>query len=294
MRVDGSTPGRIRTARLGAALAGAALLVGWGAVVQPGVAGAPTTCQGLPATIIGTDGDDEVFGTAERDVVSLGEGDDSFEGGTGDDVVCGGPGDDTLFALEGVVRLDGGKGDDRLQASSGVVRGGHGNDTLEAVEEEVDGLDVDLGPDADLARLDSLHHATVRGSAGDDTFEVIEPGWGGLDADGTHGRLLGGKGEDVLSFAGNSHRIRIDVRAGTATWSQGDLAFAHVNEFHGSTNDDVVRGTPEDDRLFGHAGDDRLVGGGGPDLLVGGAGRDVAYGGPGRDTCSAERRFSCA
>ncbi|MGZ5403099.1 MAG: ExeM/NucH family extracellular endonuclease [Nocardioides sp.] len=72
------------------------------------------TCDGLPATIVGSNGDDVIRGTNRDDVIVARGGNDRIDAGGGDDVICGGPGND---------RIDGGSGDDR-------ILGGNGNDRI--------------------------------------------------------------------------------------------------------------------------------------------------------------------
>ena len=89
----------------------------------------PPTCNGLAATIVGTEGRDPaegtkpyqpLTGTSGRDVIVALGGDDGVYGGAGNDVICGGPGKDLL---------DGGAGKDTLlgQAGSDLLNGDGGN-----------------------------------------------------------------------------------------------------------------------------------------------------------------------
>ncbi len=80
-------------------------------------------CAGLPATIVGTPGQDALRGTPRRDVIAGLGGNDTIRGLAGDDVVCGGGGND---------RIDGGAGNDRIAGGAGndALVGGPGNDTL--------------------------------------------------------------------------------------------------------------------------------------------------------------------
>src|SRR5687768_12842414 len=54
------------------------------------------TCDGLTATIVGTNGDDTLTGTTGDDVIVGLGGDDVIVGDLGADRICGGTGDDTL------------------------------------------------------------------------------------------------------------------------------------------------------------------------------------------------------
>lgn len=108
------------------------------------------TCNGLPATIVGTPGDDVIYGTNGSDVIVGLGGNDIIYGGNGDDVICGGSGDDiieggngndTLIGGFGNDSIDGGNGNDSLTGNDGndallgqngndILDGGNGNDTL--------------------------------------------------------------------------------------------------------------------------------------------------------------------
>jgi Ca2+-binding RTX toxin-like protein len=80
-------------------------------------------CNGLPATIVGTFGNDTLFGTPGNDVIHGRGGNDIIRGLAGKDVICGGKGDDRLFGNQGKDQLFGGRGND-------VLKGGADNDRL--------------------------------------------------------------------------------------------------------------------------------------------------------------------
>jgi Ca2+-binding RTX toxin-like protein len=101
----------------------------------------PVICAGRVATIVGTDGPDNLVGTDGPDVIAAFSGDDDIIGLGGNDVVCGsggrdavrgGSGDDAIKAGGGHDRLKGEGGDDRLQGKGGPdsLKGGRGNDVL--------------------------------------------------------------------------------------------------------------------------------------------------------------------
>ena len=83
-------------------------------------------CDGLPATIVGTEQDDELQGTEGNDVIAGLGGNDRILGDAGDDVICGGDGDDDLIGEDGADQLFGGSGND-------VIEGGDGIDTCDGV-----------------------------------------------------------------------------------------------------------------------------------------------------------------
>jgi hypothetical protein len=91
-----------------------------------------TFCQGLAATIVGTDGDDRLFGTKGDDVIVGLGGNDTIHGRHGDDVICAGDGDDRVLAGNGNDFVDGGIGDDSLSGGGDddYLDGGTGADEL--------------------------------------------------------------------------------------------------------------------------------------------------------------------
>lgn len=152
------------------------------------------TCQGLPATIVGTSGDDQLVGTDGVDVVVGGSGDDHIQGGAGDDVLCGGAGHDVVLGGTGRDRLAGGPGRD-------VLRGGGGADELHG------GRNADRllgGPGPDLLN-GAAGNDRVNGGAGDDMIRSNVgkdhlAGGPGVDELAGGGRVLG-TGGGVTTFA---------------------------------------------------------------------------------------------
>jgi hypothetical protein len=55
------------------------------------------TCNGLTATIVGTDGGKIIIGTPGPDVIQGLGGNDVIRGNGGNDIICGGSGNDRLF-----------------------------------------------------------------------------------------------------------------------------------------------------------------------------------------------------
>lgn len=89
--------------------------------------GPPTggaTCNGLPATITGTEGNDVLKGTSRVDVIQGLGGHDLIRGLKGNDLLCGGDGND---------ELRGGKQNDRLFGESGneLLKGDRDRDQLD-------------------------------------------------------------------------------------------------------------------------------------------------------------------
>ena len=88
-----------------------------------GGSGAIPKCAGKTATVIGTPGNDVIFGIGNDDVIVGLGGNDRIRGGAAADTMCGGSGRDLLVGLGGADRLSGNSGPDR-------VSGGRGNDRL--------------------------------------------------------------------------------------------------------------------------------------------------------------------
>jgi hypothetical protein len=99
-----------------------------GPITGPG--GAPITCKGLNATIVGTSGSDVRTGSQGRDVIAGLGGNDKLSGIAGNDVICGGAGKDTLKGGKGKDKLYGQKGKDTLKGGPGAdtLKGGAGKD----------------------------------------------------------------------------------------------------------------------------------------------------------------------
>ncbi|HWI44364.1 MAG TPA: lipase family protein [Nocardioides sp.] len=108
------------------------------AQIKPGNSLAPTrvaatpTCEGRPATIVGTAGRDRLLGTAGNDViVGLGGG-DTIRGRGGKDRICGRGGADRIRGGSGADRIRGGRGNDVIRGGPGKdrIRGGPGRDRI--------------------------------------------------------------------------------------------------------------------------------------------------------------------
>lgn len=101
------------------------------AVAEP--ASARPMCLGKPATIIGTNGVDDLRGTRRADVIFAKGGPDDVKGKGGKDRVCGGDGDDLLEGGRARDRFDGGSGIDDCIKEEGEPHAGCEPQLLEAV-----------------------------------------------------------------------------------------------------------------------------------------------------------------
>jgi Ca2+-binding RTX toxin-like protein len=191
------------------------------------------------ATILGSNGDDNIVGRTDGSFVSGLDGKDKLTGGDVQDTLNGGNGNDTLFGLGGndnLVALD---GNDSLDGGTGndTVVGGNGNDTING------GLGLDTavyGSEGNTVNL-SLTGPQVTGS----------PAGSGTDRLSSVENLQTGSGNDRLT--GNSSNNRLD----------------------GGTDNDTLNGAEGDDTLIGGAGNDLLTGSSGRDTLTSGSTSDV-------------------
>jgi hypothetical protein len=79
------------------------------------------TCNGIPATIVGTPGGETLKGTPGADVIVAREGNDTIRGLGGDDIICAGKGNDIVYGGAGFDILYGAQGNDFLYAKNGAT-----------------------------------------------------------------------------------------------------------------------------------------------------------------------------
>jgi hypothetical protein len=247
------------------------------AVPPPG----DTKCNGIEASIVGTDGNDELQGTPGFDVIAGLGGHDVIAGVGGDDLICGGTGNDLILGGFGDDTLIGGTGNDVIEGHDGndIIEGGGGDDRLAG------------GAGSDI----------VKGNRGTDTLK----GGGGVDylyggggrdvlVGGTGGDYLwGGKGADLASYAGAGAGIDVDLEIGIVSGGAGIDLLTSIRDLKGSRFADELIGNAGANRLKGLGGNDVIYGKAGDDVLKGGAGTDAVYGGFGSDRCIAETKVAC-
>jgi len=258
------------TRGLTGALLGLALVAAFvvSAVSGAGAEEGPERCHGRVATIVGTDGDDVLHGTAKRDVVWAGRGDDKIYGNLGNDLLCGGPGSD-------------------------LVHGGRGNDVVDGGAGDRDRAIGDLGDDKVLGGTGDYDEV-----AGDLGIDVVNGGPGDYDlVHGDYGwdRMSGGAGKgDIASFAtnvagGKGAGVWASLRAHKARGDGHDKLFK-FEALEGSAFGDTLIGNKSANTIDGGPGDDTIIGGGGRDRLIGGQGSDGCKGAKGRTvSCGRER-----
>ena len=225
------------------------------------------TCEGLTATIVGTEGADSLAGTPGSDVIVGLGGDDVISGNAGDDVICGGDGNDEIDSGDGADLVDGGAGNDKIKTGNGDdrVNAQGGNDDIDAGN----GDDVVAGGAGANKLVAGNGDDRVRAGSGDDEIEA-------------------GNGADVVTDTGGQNKI--DAGNQNDNVVSGDGA----DEIVGGDGNDTLNGGGGNDRLFGGNHDDTLRGGPGDDQLAGGAGNDTLDGQDGSDACTeGETRSNC-
>jgi Ca2+-binding RTX toxin-like protein len=259
-------------------------------------------CDGTPATIVGTEGNDVLTGTAGDDVIAAYGGNDTIDAGGGNDRVCAGAGSDTVNGGDGDDTLDGEEGDDTILGGGGVdtISGGLGNDTVEGgsgndTATGGDGADTVNGGSGDDTLDGEAGNDTLEGGDGNDTVTAgddndVITGSGGNDTlHAGAGRDLasGGPGADVVNGQAGADRVN---GGGGADRLSGEIGTDRLNggggsdRLRGGKGNDRLNGGAQSDRLNGNNGNDRLNGGSGNDRLTGGKGRDRCTGGRGLDT----------
>jgi Ca2+-binding RTX toxin-like protein len=225
--------------------------------------------NGSACTVVGTNGNDRLQGTARDDVLCGLGGNDTLTGNGGNDVLDGGAGDDSLLGGAGADTHLGGPGADTASYA------GH----TAPVTADLDGVADDGGKGERDRIMTDVENIT--GGAGADRLT------------GNNGRneLRGGAGGDVLdggpgndSLDGSAGKDRLGGGDGDDAMDGGD----DTDDLDGSKGNDKLNGGRGDDDLDGSVGNDKLNGGEGDDTMTGGPGADDLDGGTGENTCSRD------
>ncbi|TSD90154.1 calcium-binding protein [Mycobacterium sp. KBS0706] len=262
------------------------------------------------AIINGTEGADDLLGTATDDTINgLGGNDDALNGADGNDTINGlGGNDDALNGADGNDTVNGGDGDD-------IIAGGLGSDTLDGGA-GIDAVNYGLEPQ-NAAVTVNLATGVVGGQAAGDTLISIENVIGTNFNDvligdagpnffhGSEGNdsLSGGDGDDVLvggpgadtidGGAGNdgvaydlevlASGVIVNLQTGVTGGAAAGDTLTNIEFLRGTNFADTLTGDAGANDLVGLDGADTLSGGDGNDFLVGGAGADALDGGAGLD-----------
>ena len=294
--------GPARTAHRLAWFACAVLCAAMWAAAPPAIAQTtdPPECGGKPATIVGTDDSEELFGTSGRDVIWAGGGNDRVVAGSDYDIVCGGYGHDTLYGADFPDRLLGGPGNDKLVGGDAhdYLHGGPGVDTFDG-QGALDKISwLGSGP------------VTVNGANGyadtaDGRESITSIGWliGSELGDvmrHNQGKVSGGAGNDTLhadrfgmTLWGNAGNDQMSGPSGSSKCTSAPSSLRACFKMYGGSGADTMTASSANDYLTGEAGadtidgaagNDNLSGGNDDDTLIGGAGDDRFVGGRGADT----------
>jgi Ca2+-binding RTX toxin-like protein len=237
--------------------------------------------------IVGTDGDDNLLGTACSDVIDAKAGDDNIDARDGNDVITAGEGDDHIVAGAGHDIVFAGGGADIVLAGAGndIVYGGAGSDRLfgEAGDDTLlgeHGDDLLVGGDGNDILVAGDGNDTVQGDAGNDT---LDGGAGNDKLDGGDGadRILAGDGNDDVSAGDGEDVVLAGAGADTISADAGN------DIVEGGEGNDILQGGAGNDVVSADAGDDALRGNEGDDTLSDGHGSDTVDGGGGDDYVTA-------
>lgn len=203
--------------------------------------------------ITGTEDGDVLTGSVEFEAINALGGNDWITPGAGSDIVNGGAGIDMVSYADqtGPLTFD--------QATSTASLPGF-RDRLT----EVEGV-TGTGQDDRF----EISGGTFRGLGGDDIFFYT--------ADGTGGRIEGGAGFDLLSFAGTTTDLSLSLlRERGFSGDAAGLEITGIEQVRAGAGFDRITGDHGDNVLQGMAGNDTLTGNEGNDTLHGGDGEDVA------------------
>lgn len=235
-------------------------------------------------TLLGSSGNDTVFGSGADDVIQGGDGNDSLDGAAGDDSITGGDGNDTI---------DGGDGDDTIAGQGGddLITTGAGIDTV---------LWNGLGNGTDtILESEGAETLIVQGDSGVNNFDVdsnssmlrVSEGAASITVavSTTTVNVFGGSEDDTITISSladvNPLVLNVDGQADDDTISALDANIGDVRMFlNGGTGNDTITGSRDSDSINGDGGDDSVVGGLGNDRIDGGDGNDTLNGEAGNDT----------
>jgi len=253
------------------------------------------------ATILGTDGDDELV------MIAAG------------DTLYGRAGNDALLATFDLGVLNGGTGDDRLVAQDTGghrMQGGDGNDTFELTESS--GNDVRGGADQDVFTVVGGFGHSLRGGQGYDLFSLFQvqdvevwtgPGGGFVDLTQCENIRINGSAEvDNFQLWFDNRNLTIHAGAGNDSFDMADLFLGLSASFiSGGAGDDsmILTGVGYGSTLNGDSGNDSIrITGGSASTVNGGTGDDdiaIGYfmefftvnGGAGNDNLFADSSWGC-
>ncbi|MEG4291386.1 cadherin-like domain-containing protein [Microcoleus sp. D2B6] len=233
--------------------------------------------DGKKNKIYGGKDDDDCEGGDDDDEVKGDRGNDNVKGGKGNDKVNGGKDKDTLFGGTGNDTCEGDDGDDSVYGNEGDddADGGEGNDAVYGGK----GNDDCKGGEGNDAVRGDTGNDDCEGGDGNDTVN------GGKDNDTVKGGVgsdvcSGDDGDDNVSGGDDNDTVSGDAGSDNCAGDDGD------DSVSGGTGNDTVNGGAGGDNCGGDDGDDSVSGGTGNDTVNGGAGGDNCAGDDGDDSVS--------
>ena len=265
------------------------------------------------ATIIGTNGNnilngtastDTIIGLAGNDQLLANGGNDRLNGGVGNDVLNGGLGIDTadysnlliggttyIGATAGVtvnLNLTGaqntkGAGSDTLLSIENLI-GTNFNDALagNGVTNVLSGLagnDIVAGAAGNDQLVGGDGNDLLNGGVGNDLLN----GGSGVDTADYGTFIIGGQ---AVPGATAGVTVNLNLTGAQNTGGAGTDTLVSIENLTGSNFNDTLTGSSANNVLTGRTGNDTLLGGLGNDTLQGDSGNDTLNGGAGIDTAS--------
>lgn len=264
-------------------------------LVGPPALAAGETCDGRPATKVGTPGHDVLTGTDGDDVIVGLGGDDTIHGLLGNDTLCGDAGSDVLIGKDGDDRLFGGV-DGAAPGGGDLIWPGSGDDYVDAGldPETTQGVPLDTVSYVDLpvlagvgVRVDLTPVAGLGFAAKPTgTDRIVATGYLAVVGTPAADVLIGSPHLDVLVGRGGADSI--DGSAGHDSLYAGVYADSSVVLPTGD-GADLVDGGPGNDYIQASVSGGTTTGGRGDDIIYlwdASAPIDVS-GGDGRDSIRA-------
>ena len=183
------------------------------------VGAAVPKCDGRPATIVGTNGNDTIKGTPGADVIVAKGGKDKVDGRGGADRICGGGGNDII---------KGSRGNDRLFGDGGTDDCRQGSGTGPLVTCEAADLTVDVqGPASADENTDITYTVDVTNNGEAGVAYRVNLGFNELEGATCTGDVLGDISQPLL--APGATRSMSHVRNCVVTGEISNVSFsAHV------------------------------------------------------------------
>ena len=231
----------------------------------PAALGGVTITLSNIENFIGSQGDDDVTGTAEPNRIETGAGEDTLNGGAGEDILDGGAGADTLDGGAGNDLIIGGGGADILNGGGHVhARDGRDGRPNEAHETAIFAFWPTSTPGVvDVTDPTSGYDGDTLSYAGsnigvDVTLANVSLGNAGADGD------QGGRAtpSEIRALEDNFQVFSATPETGSRGHAAGDTINGSIENLIGSEHSDFLTGNRGSNAIAGGKGDDILTGNG--------------------------------